>query len=396
MMQSDDKEKTYNYKIKLLIATDNFLPRWDGISRFLKEIIPMLKEKYDITVIAPNFGKYESKDFKLIQIPLSKIRMGDYTAAKIKSRTIQREIKKADILFTQTIGPIGSTALIYAKRNRLPSAAFIHSIEWELVPMSTQNPLIRKASYPLTKFFTRFIYNKANLLIVPSESIAEIMTWEKIYPKKQVVHLGVDCNIFKPIQERTEKEQQKIIKLRDELNLHEKFVIGNHGRIAHEKDLYTLMRAFSRFKKKYDEATLLVVGEGLEEIKNKLKKVPGIILTGPQEEAYIYLNLLDVYVTSSLTETTSLATLEAMASGVAVVSTPVGFIKEYIQDNNNGLIFNQKDTYALYQKLDLLKNNPALSKTLGVRARKTVLKNFTWENTAKGIQEALSKLENNE
>ena len=44
---------------KLLIATDNFLPRWDGIARFLLEIIPRLRERFDITVIAPKITEQE-------------------------------------------------------------------------------------------------------------------------------------------------------------------------------------------------------------------------------------------------------------------------------------------------------------------------------------------------
>src|SRR3989338_9882834 len=46
---------TNKIKKKLLIATDSFLPRWDGITRFLTEIIPRLKDNYEITVIAPEF-----------------------------------------------------------------------------------------------------------------------------------------------------------------------------------------------------------------------------------------------------------------------------------------------------------------------------------------------------
>lgn len=380
-------------KLKLLIATDNFLPRWDGIARFLKEILPQLQKNYEITVIAPKFGKYEPENFRLVQIPLSKTKLGDYTTAKFKPSIIKKELKKADIVFTQTIGPIGMLTLIHAKKQRIPSAAFIHSIEWELVPMAAKSGILRKISYPLIKFITRVVYNKANLIIVPSESISEIITWERINTKKEVVHLGVDCEIFKPETERSDKEIEELEKLREALDLKNSFVIGNHGRIAHEKDLYTLMRAFIRFKKTYENSKLLVIGDGVEEIKNKLKQIPGIILTGPRDDVQKYLNLLNVYVTSSLTETTSLATLEAMATGLPVISTPVGFIKEYIHDNNNGLIFNQKNTYALYQKMDLVKKNPPLAKVLGTRARKTVLKEFTWENTAKGIENALKSIE---
>jgi hypothetical protein len=62
-------EPIHDSKKKLLIATDNFLPRWDGIARFLSEIIPRLAAHYEITVIAPDCGTYEDPNIKLIKIP---------------------------------------------------------------------------------------------------------------------------------------------------------------------------------------------------------------------------------------------------------------------------------------------------------------------------------------
>ena len=54
-------------KKKLLIATDNFLPRWDGIARFLVELIPALTHKFDVTIVAPRFpGRIPDLPVKLV------------------------------------------------------------------------------------------------------------------------------------------------------------------------------------------------------------------------------------------------------------------------------------------------------------------------------------------
>jgi glycosyltransferase involved in cell wall biosynthesis len=82
-----------------------------------------------------------------------------------------------------------------------------------------------------------------------------------------------------------------------------------------------------------------------------------------------------------------------MSSGLPIVSTPVGFIKDYIKDNVNGFIFPLKDDFSLYKKLELIKNNSSLAKTVGNRARATVIRKFKWNDTVDGIKSALNSIE---
>ncbi len=379
-------------KKKLLIATDNFLPRWDGIARFLSKVIPTLSKNYDITVLGPDFGKFKSSEYRLVRIKSSRWGLGDYVAPKIAFRTVRREVKRADIVFAQTIGPIGFLAILFAKKNNVKVASFIHSLEWELIPMATDNMLLRRFLYPLAKFFTRFIYNKPDLLIAPSHLLVEAFTWRGIHTKKRVARLGVDCDTFKPMYERSENELETIENLREDLGLNDAFVIGNHGRVANEKDLITLLRAFNIFKKKHKNAKLLIIGDGVKSIKHVLEKNEDCILPGSKNDVQLYLNLIDLYVTSSLTETTSLTTLEAMASGLPVISTPVGFIKEYIKRDVNGVFFKPKNSFELYHKLNMLKKDSKKASKMGVNARKTVFTNFQWSDTANSISEILQEL----
>jgi glycosyltransferase involved in cell wall biosynthesis len=380
-------------KKKLLIATDNFLPRWDGIARFLSVILPSLKVEYDVTVLAPKFGPYAPVGFKLIQIPLGTKTFGDYTGAAFRPGIVKKAIKDADLVFAQTIGPIGFLSVYYAKKLHVPVASFIHNVEWELVPLATEKLILKRILYPFMKNYTRYVYNKTNLLLVPSENIAELITWKKINTKKKIIHLGVDSHLFRPYAEKTDMELDRIKTIKEALGLKDEFVVGYHGRIAHEKDLFTLMRAFHWFKRSYKDVRLLVIGDGIESIKEKLKAVPGVLLPGAKNNAQDYLSLMNVYVTPSLTETTSLTTLEAMACGLPVISTPVGYIKEYLIHGYNGLIFQRRDAFALFKHLEFIKNNPAVALQYGERARKSVLRDFKWEQTIQGIKEALKSIE---
>ncbi|MGV8150145.1 MAG: glycosyltransferase family 4 protein [Candidatus Woesearchaeota archaeon] len=382
MIEQKNKEKK-----RLLIATDNFLPRWDGISRFLSEIIPRLSEVYDITVVAPDYGTYEDPNIKIIKIPLSKIlRVGDFRIPKYKYGTVNKAVKDADIVFTQTIGPVGSAAIKAAKRNKKHVVAFIHSIEWELVPRALKNVLLKKYSQILAKKFSKDLYNKCDKLIMPSQNIAEVFVWNNIRTKTDIVNLGVDVEKFRPTDEKSKSD------IRSQLGISEdSIIIGYHGRISREKDIITLLRAFLRLQNHYDNLKLLIVGDGLKEIKEQLTR-KDVILTGAKNNPIPYLQVMDIYVLSSLTETTCLSTLEAMSCEIAVISTEVGFIKSYIKNGYNGLFFQKQNPYHLSRQIERLINSPDLRIKLGKNARTTVVERFSWDKTAKGIIDSLEKI----
>jgi len=369
-------------KKKLLIATDSFLPRWDGIARFLSEIIPKISKEYDITVLAPGFkGRTKKLNAKIIRFNLINIPFGDIYFSKPNLEQIKQEVKKTDLVLVQTIGTIGIPTVYYAKKLKKPIMAQIHSIEWDLTSNAVKR--FKKLTKWATKGLARYIYNKCNLLLVPSEETAALLRKNSIKTLKSIVHLGTNANKFKPpIDKNASKKKLNIPK--------EKIVIGYCGRIGREKDLKTLYRAFSNLRSKYKNLLLLLVGDGVKEQINFFKNKNGVIVTGSKNNIIPYLKAIDIYVLPSLTETTSLSTTEAMAVGLPVITTRVGRLKEYIKPNKNGLFFPEKNSYVLKKKLELLINNEKLRNQLGINARKTIIKEFSWERTIKDIEKALS------
>ncbi len=385
--KSQDKQDTSRRK-SLLIATDSFLPRWDGISRFLSEIIPCLEKSFDISILCPNLGtsKFDSdQKITLIKIPMTRFGVGDFTLAQLKYKTVRRAVKKSDVVFSQTIGPIGALAIKAAKKYNKRTVSFIHSIEWELVTKAAGWRLITKYLLFATKIFARRMYSRSNLLIVPSENIAEMLSWQKIKTRKKIIHLGIDTRKFIPPQSRA--EAKKVLGIDPDT-----MIIGHHGRLGREKDLMTLLRAYIKLKKTMLNTALLIVGDGVESIKKKLASVSGVILPGSRDNVVPYLQAMDVYCLPSLTETTSLSTLEAMACGVPVIATRVGFVKDYLEHGFNGVFFKERNSYDLARKIMFLLNRPGLEVKLSSNARKTVEREFTWEKTAREIEETLRGL----
>jgi len=373
-------------KKRLLIATDNFLPRWDGIARFLSEMIPRLRIHYDITVVAPDFGPYEDTSITLVRLPVSKtFKGGDFSIPKIKYFRLKQLVKNSDIIFCQSIGPIGGIALTLAHRLHKPVVSFIHSLETELVPRALEGSwLPRKLVMNVTRWWMRRLYSRTTLLIVPSQSIVEHLAWEQIHVPTKEVHLGVDTVKFTPSLNKAEAKTALHLAPED-------LVIGYHGRIAYEKDLMTLFRAFMRLQHKHENIKLLLVGDGIEALKGMFKTRKGVVMVGMQSKPQDYLQAMDIYVLPSLTETTSLSTLEAMSCGLPVIATQVGFIKDYIKPGFNGLFFPKQQTYYLAAQLEKLLGSVQLREMLGRNARMTVVNDFNWDITAKGIEEALEE-----
>lgn len=384
-------------KKRLLIASDCFLPRWDGVARFLTQAIPGLASTFDITAIAPEFPGGEpvfpgQEKATLLRLPTMKLRVSDYNMVRLSLRafrTVKRAVSEADIVFVQTIGPvIGWVAIIAARMKRKPVVCYYHTIEQELVT----NYLSMKGTFAvimnwLLKLAARFLYNSVSLIIVPDQESGELLSWNGIRTKKAVVHLGVDTQRFRPPRSRA--AAKKRIGLKPDA-----LTVGFLPRLTGEKDPLTLLRAFARIRKHYPKLTLLAIGDGEPAIIKKFADMPGVWLLGIQNDVVPYLQAMDINVLPSLTETTSLSTFEAMACGCAVISTPVGFVKEYLKDGENGMFFNQKDVYRLSQLLRKLLDDEGLRTRLGEEARRTVGEQFSWKRTLDQIQYLLkSELE---
>lgn len=370
---------------RLLIVTDSYMPRWDGVVRFLNEMIPVLKKRYKVTVAAPDFGHLHSKpDYTLFRFPIMDVLLGDYHPAKINYKKLKNIILDSDLVFIQEWGTLGMTAAWIAKQHGKKLIFYSHVIEWKMYPKSVGKIFWKNLAYTLTKIVVRFFYNRCDVIITPSHEVTDILSWQKILPKKRIVHLGVNTDEFKPPKNKREAKEKLGISP-------DAFVIGYVGRLAHEKNLPTLYRAFTRFSSKHKDAILLIVGDGREDIKKMFSKRDNIILVGSKDDVFKYYQAMDINVLTSLTETTSLTTLEAMSTGLAVLSTPVGFITDYIDDGVNGAIISKKDSYLLARKIEKLYQSRSLLMHISKNARKTIIQRFSWEETSRKILEVIDE-----
>jgi L-malate glycosyltransferase len=144
-----------------------------------------------------------------------------------------------------------------------------------------------------------------------------------------------------------------------------------------------ILRAFALLKTRYPHATLAVVGRGsqetaLRELAASLG-VDGISFVGcqqPTEMAALY-NWTHIFVNASTIDNQPVSILEAFSSGLPVVSTPTGDIKNMIVSGETGLLVPASDPVALAGAVTQLLQNPVHARSMARRAREEVNR-YTW------------------
>jgi glycosyltransferase involved in cell wall biosynthesis len=154
------------------------------------------------------------------------------------------------------------------------------------------------------------------------------------------------------------------------------------ARLYVTKGLTFLLEAIARVKIVHPTTQFEVYGDGplREELLAYAEKL-GLdgkeIFVGAftnREELPLIMAKTDIYVMSSVLEGLPIALLEAMAYGRAIVTTPVGGIREVIEDGVNGILCEPRDPDCLARKICSLIEDPALRLELGHAARKTYMK----------------------
>ncbi|MBW2968621.1 glycosyltransferase family 4 protein [Candidatus Woesearchaeota archaeon] len=368
-------------KKKILITTDTYFPECNSITRFLGQLIPEIKEKFEITILAPEIKGKQTK------IPGTKIKILPTIPIKIfnsyitlKTKQIEQYVEETDLVFNQTTGPIGKKAIKTAQKINKPIISYVHNIEWEKAYYSEKK--LKWLAQTIIKKHVQNLYNKCSILLVPSKETENILEAHNIPAKKLLIEHGINTEKFIP--PLSKKAAKKHIKIPENYK-----IIGFAGNLGREKDLKTLTKAFINITKKHKNTLLLLVGK---EKQKELDKHIKIIKTGQKQNILPYLQAMDIFVNPSLTQISSIATQEAMSTGLATITTPTGILKEYIQDQENGMIFPRGNANILADNLKTLLEKPELIKKLGKKARETIKEKTQWSETANKIKRVLEKV----
>jgi glycosyltransferase involved in cell wall biosynthesis len=131
------------------------------------------------------------------------------------------------------------------------------------------------------------------------------------------------------------------------------------GRLTRAKGYDLLLRAFAECAHKHSAWSLVILGEGeeratLEALVEELGLKDRVTLPGCLRDPSPILRGADLFVMSSYYEGSSNALLEAMACGLAVISTDTSSVREIIRDGANGILVPPNDVTALASAMDRL------------------------------------------
>jgi len=144
------------------------------------------------------------------------------------------------------------------------------------------------------------------------------------------------------------------------------------------KDLFTLLRGFQTVAQ---SSQLLIVGaiwdmdlkDRLDSEAQRLGIESRVRFLGSRKDVPELLNASDGFVMSSVSEGTPNAIIEAMASGICVVSTAAGGVVDLVQHGSTGLLVPVGDSKALGQQMvELMKMAAGKRATIASRAREFV------------------------
>ena len=370
--------------IKLLIVSDTYAPRTDGIVVFLRNVIPNLSKDFDVRILAPQFTP-KKRDNEIL-LETSRIKPMGYpfiTLSWKNFKKIKDELTRAEIVFIQGPSLLSFLCALGGRILQRQAVFYVHVIPWEAYESITCIGLTKKVISYLIKKIAVFQYNRCAAILVPYRELREELQHEGVKTRIIVARLGVDIARFSPPADKRLSKQ--LIGIASD-----KFVIGYVGRISKEKNAEVLLKAFKKLKRQED-VHLLLVGDGPEDQVQPFREIPNCTITGFVPDVQKYLKAMDIFVMPSLTETTSLATLEAMATGLPVIATKVGFIKSYIVKGHNGTFFPRNSAGMLAMKIEKLRKDPELRQKLGRNARKTVAYGFSWERSINKIKRLLKE-----
>lgn len=237
----------------------------------------------------------------------------------------------------------------------------------------------------IISYFTDLIVviNKADLKLISSFFLS---------PVKYLAGIGFDHSKFS-----LSLSINSYVTLRRKLNIKkDDIIVLAVGELHHHKNHITAIKALSKIKK--DNVKLLICGVGpllnhLKLISSQLNISNRVNFLGLRNDIPSILKISDIFIHPSTREGLGMAPLEAMASGLPIITSNVGGMVDYSVDGITGYICNPKDVGGFATALNKLINNNDLRKKFGSNGKK-LSKKFDISNSLSQFYDIVRDINN--
>jgi glycosyltransferase involved in cell wall biosynthesis len=287
--------------------------------------------------------------------------------------------QRPDVVQIATEGPLGWSALAAANKLRLPVASDFHT-NFHSYSSHYGFGLLRRA---IVAYLRKF-HNKAAVTLVPTEGVRRELLASG-YENLEVIGRGVDTRLFHP--------GRRDPALRAQWGVQEDETVALYvGRLAVEKNLELVFRAFDAMRAAQPRSRLVLVGDGPERAVWQPRR-PDAVFCGTQvgEALAAHYASADAFLFPSLTETWGNVTIEAMASGLAVVAYDCAAAEEVIRHGENGLTAPPEDEAAFIAQAVSLATDPMLRRRLGPAAAARAAQ-LSWDAIVDSFEHVLLRL----
>ena len=208
---------------------------------------------------------------------------------------------------------------------------------------------------------------------------------ESAWPKLRRIRCGLDAEAFTPQPDSgATGESVRVLSV---------------GRLVGVKSQEVLIRAVAELAARSRPVQVTLVGHGprreaLERLARELEVGEWLDFAGPvgQDEIRDHYRQADIFCLCSNAESLPVVLMEAMASGLPVISTDVGGIAELIDHGENGLLIRPADHLALAEAIGELRDDPERRIGMADRGRERIERDFTIAGGAAALAESLRRV----
>lgn len=355
--------------MRIAYISDTYLPETNGIvTAIVRHTRELAARGHEFCVLCPRYGEDDPSEDAGIHV----VRYPSWSAASNENTHVafprpghmSRELMRfaPDVVHAHTPLTLGVIGGMVARSLGTPLVQTYHSwvpgfmqyatpsrlFGWDTGPRRTRDTAPSRA-------FTRFVYNRSDLLLAPSEALCEMLRREGLRPPVRYQTNGIDLSEFSP-----------------KTDWHLRKRVMHCGRLGYEKNAEVVVQAFSGFLHDHPDWELHLLGEGPAEpyLRALIERLgiahsvrfEGFVSRQHLAEAY---READFYATASTIETQGLVVLEAMASGTPVVGVDALAVPEMARDGVSGIIVRPYDANAMAEAFGRLAHDHALRERLG-------------------------------